>query len=64
MFVYLYEGAKLYADKAERRDRLQQLRTGQHAVAEAGLQEVVVPFQNLVDIVHLETQEVTFDKWR
>lgn len=60
MFVYLYEGAELYADKAERRDRLQQLRTGQHAVTEARLQEVVVPFQNLVDIVHLETQEIMF----
>lgn len=52
--VYLYESAELYADEAERGDGLEQLRAGEHAVAEARLQEVVVALQHFVYVVHLE----------
>lgn len=50
----LYKIAELNADETERGDGFQQLRAGQHAVSQAGLEEVVVALQDLIHVVHLE----------
>lgn len=51
---YLYETAELDANETERGDSLQQLRISEHAVTEAGLEEVIVPFQHFINVVHLK----------